>query len=244
MAKKSKRYKVKAVGKPDITLVALVLVLLAVGWALTWVWDVVRNRRELARLHESGVETEATVVQRHMRRVAGADVESHSITYRYVVSSPDAADQQSFTDKDGVSRALYESVRMGDRITIVYAPTKPSVSRIVEDRDPFVEGLPIDLLLPTAFAVAFSVVAGFLFKGYGRARKLQQSGVTTEGTVTDAWVRRSSQSAKRYFVLYRFMDDIWVTQQVKKRDFQELTVGTPVTVRYLPDDPECSRIEL
>ncbi len=82
------------------------------------------------------------------------------------------------------------------------------------------------------------------FRGYMQARKLDRFGEITEGTIVDAWINRDADGDKTYHVAYQFGSDIQVDQEIRQWDFQKLFVGSKVTVRYLPDDPSCSRMEI
>jgi hypothetical protein len=88
------------------------------------------------------------------------------------------------------------------------------------------------------------VFGASLLWGYLRAKRLDQFGTMAEGRIVDRWVEKHSDESDEYFVAYQFGDGVRVTQNVKGQEFQILSVGTPVTVRYLPNRPTCSRMEL
>jgi len=98
-------------------------------------------------------------------------------------------------------------------------------------------------IIGLVIGLAALIGAGFTAKGYLKARKLDQFGAITEGTIIDSWCTEDSDGDKTYYIAYQFGDDVRVRQMVKEHIYQTLFTGTKVTVRYLPDDPICSRME-
>lgn len=98
----------------------------------------------------------------------------------------------------------------------------------------------INLVLLTP-GVIFGVLLG---RGYLRAKRLDQFGKITGGTIVERWIDEHSDEPDEHYVAYQFGDGVRVVQKVKDREFERLLLGTPVTVRYLPKDPAYSRIEL
>ncbi len=84
----------------------------------------------------------------------------------------------------------------------------------------------------------------FLIRSYQRARRLDLQGRLTQGTIVDRWVKEHSDEPDEHFVTYEIGPGVRVMQKVKDREFPTLTTGAPVPVRYLPDDPTCSRMEI
>ncbi len=105
---------------------------------------------------------------------------------------------------------------------------------------------PSDVLPTLAVGLALlipTMIAGLLLLNrYRRAKRLDEQGQITQGQIVEAWVKASSDAPNEYYVIYQFGDGMQATQQVEDREFQKLNVGTAVAVRYLPDDPQCSRM--
>lgn len=84
---------------------------------------------------------------------------------------------------------------------------------------------------------------------------LDTIGVTTEGTVIQKYTQSSGSSSSgtrstNYYVRYNFdgnpelgMDLIYAEQEVSRDMFNTVRENRDVTVTYLPDNPEISRIE-
>lgn len=90
-----------------------------------------------------------------------------------------------------------------------------------------------------------AVVAGaWLLRQYRRARRLDRRGQRVAGTIVERWIEAgATDEPDAYYVAYQFGDGVRVAQKVRAREFQVLAAGMKVTVRYLPDDPTCSRME-
>jgi hypothetical protein len=109
--------------------------------------------------------------------------------------------------------------------------------------------LPIQELWMIVFFGFFTFMAVCLLVGalgeYADAGRLQQSGVITQGTITGRTV--SSGKSASYYLTYEFNvkgSDIRFTHQqtVRRTTYEAHPEGSLVTVAYLPDDPNVSRL--
>lgn len=85
---------------------------------------------------------------------------------------------------------------------------------------------------------------------------LNTVGITTEGTVNQKYTQSSSSTSSGtrstyYYIRYQFdanpelgMDLIYAEQEVSRDMFNTLRENRDVTVTYVPDNPEISRIEV
>ena len=80
----------------------------------------IADLRTSQRLIASGVAARARVSGKHAER-------SRSWTHRYIDIAYRTAVGQRITARDGVARALYERIRVGDTITVRYLPAEPDV---------------------------------------------------------------------------------------------------------------------
>ena len=236
---KSQRPKIKAVPKRRTTLVSLAFLLLlsAVGLPFGLAWGL-REYNELTLLRESGVPTEATVLRKRVDR--SGDDDDYYISYAYQAPSPDGDGRLQFSREESVNRSTYRSAEKGGSIQIFYAADDPSVSRIenVGLWDWFF------VLLVPIIGLGVVWITGKALGQYLQARKLDQFGEITEGAIVDSWIDRDSDGDKTYYVAYEFGDGIQITQKVKRSLFDRLPIRSHIPVRYMPDDPTISRMEL
>lgn len=94
-----------------VLLLAAACVSLAVGTA---------NLHTSQRLIAEGLSTKARISGKHAER-------SRSWTHRYIDIEYQTAEGRTVSAQDGVARALYERIRVGDTITVRYLPAEPDV---------------------------------------------------------------------------------------------------------------------
>ncbi len=236
---KSQRPKIKAVPKRRTTLIrlAFLLLLAAVGLPAGLAWGL-HEYNELTLLRESGVPTEATVLRKRVDR--SGDDDDYYISYTYQAPSPDGDGRLQFSREESVNRSTYRSAEKGGSIQIVYAADDPSVSRIenVGLWDWFF------VLLMPVIGVGVVWITGKALGRYLQARKLDRFGEITEGAIVDSWVDQDSDGDKTHYVAYEFGDGIQVAQKVKRSVSEQLPLRSHVPVRYLPEDPTISRMDL
>lgn len=212
--------------------------LLGLMVGLPW-W--MQEYKELTALRTSGIKAEAIVTHKRVDR--SGDYDSYYLTYAYEASSPDGDGRLQLEREETVNPSLYKAVEKGGKVSIVYAPDDPAVSRVVDigiqDWAPVVL---VSLVALGALGLCLRL-ASLTFRQYLQARKLGRFGESTEGTVVDTWIHKDDEGFKTHCIIYQFDEGIQVVQTVKKKEFEKLAVGTSVTVRYLPDDPTCSRME-
>jgi hypothetical protein len=139
--------------------------------------------------------------------------------------------------------------------TGVSAPSAPSFEPflLVPQTRKFFMGqarhLPIQELWVIVFFGFFTFMAMCLLVGalgeYADAGRLQQSGVITQGTIISRTL--SSGKSTSYYLTYEFSvkgsDTRFTRQQtVRRAAYEAHPEGSLVTVAYLPDDPNVSRL--
>lgn len=187
-------------------------------------------------LRTSGTQTQANVISR--RYVEGEDEDNYYITYAYQAPSLNGNGMQSFTYEQEVNKKRYQSVEKGGNITIIYAATEPSTSKIAGTGSSF---RPFFLTLLLAGLVILFWV-GIEIRKYLRAVNLNRKGKLIRGKLLDAWIEDKTDEVG-FYIAYQ-IGNIQVAQEVTWDEYENLPVGEPLTVRYLPDDPTCSKVEL
>ena len=237
--RKSQRPQIKAASTRRTTLVSLVFLLLfsAIGLPFGLRWGL-REYNELTLLRESSVPTKATVLGKRVDR--SGDDDDYYISYAYQAPSPDGDGRLQFSREESVDRSTYRSAEKGGSIQIIYAADDPSISRIgkVNLLDWFL------VLLVPILGLGIVWVVGKALGRYLQARKLDRWGEITEGTIVDSWVYQDSDGDKTHYVAYEFGDGIQVAQKVKRALYEQLPLRSHVPVRYLPEDPTISRMDL
>jgi hypothetical protein len=103
----------------------------------------------------------------------------------------------------------------------------------------------LNLLALTIIGLSILVAGTLLLKNYLRARRLDHFGQMTQGTIVNLWIEeRSSEEPNAHYIAYEFGDGLRVMQKVNEQIFQTVQVGVSVPVRYLPENPRCSRMEV
>jgi len=198
-----------------------------------------RNIRTAELLRREGVVTRATVVDLEIIG-GGEDGDTYHVTYSFV-SRPGRAEEREVTIRDGVSRDVYKQLEQGGRVEVIYAPSDPEVVRITADYDvasndyrPTIVGAMV--VLPTLGALAW------FFTRYRRGARLDEEGVTATAEVLDLYEDTGGEVSS-YYIAYRLPGGDPFRHTVRASVYRRLQVGSPVTVRYLPDDPRVFRLE-
>ncbi len=193
-------------------------------------------------LRTSGVVAEAVVMDRRVDE--DADGRTYYVTYRF--TAPLAkGDQGRFTREQSVNRKSFEALPLETRVSVVYAPSDPSISRPQSKlRPPF-------FLLAIACLGAVFVVVGLAVLSSGwttmwQARGLRRHGQLTQGTVLDRWTETDSDGERSYCVAYEYhpSEHPQITKAEYNRDaYETLAPGDLVLVRYLPGSPSVARLD-
>lgn len=80
-----------------------------------------------------------------------------------------------------------------------------------------------------------------------RQRLIQEQGVDTQAQIIRKWITTGSKNSKSYRVSYRFAADGRVYQRqttLRRSDYDSISVGQSVPVRYVPANPGLSRLSL
>jgi hypothetical protein len=163
----------------------------------------------------------------------------HRIQFTFPV---DGETHHTHIDVDAPS---FDSVRVGDPVTVRFLRLWPNVSASIEE-PPLARSwndwcaLIIVLFWNGATIIAF---AGLVRFG-ARLRRLAISGTALHARIADK--RVSPSRTNTYIVIYRFRTsdgvDHEASRQVSKADFDALAIGQVVTVLYDRDNPDSSII--
>ena len=107
------------------------------------------------------------------------------------------------------------------------------------------------LVMALVLMAVAALLASMVVPGWIDWNRLNQDGVTTDGTVIGRRVDNEEYRGRQYFVRYTFNvplaapDGVQVEgeQAVSSRAYAALAEGSAVTVTYLLDDPDVSRID-
>jgi hypothetical protein len=106
-------------------------------------------------------------------------------------------------------------------------------------------GEDLGILSLSIIGLIIVIIGILLLKNYLRARRLDQFGELTEGMIVEMWVdEETPYQSDEHYIAYEFGDNLRVTQKINAQTFQILCLGQSVTIRYLPDNPRFSRMEL
>jgi len=99
------------------------------------------------------------------------------------------------------------------------------------------------LLLAIVAALAVTFASGRL-RAAKLERELAQRGQTAEGTLLSWGISEAGCSVTYKFLPSGNSSELVRTETLPNPPRSELTKGASITVRYLPDRPECARAEL
>jgi hypothetical protein len=194
-------------------------------------------------LKNTGQTAEAVIIDRRIDYDSEGD--DYYVTYQFTAPLPQG-DRKQFSREQSVDRDTYDNLPPESRITVVYAPSDPIVSRPLDWLGP-----PYYLLFIAALGSLFVVFGVILFisgwQGIAKSRKLSRRGQLIQGTLIDRWTDQDSDGDPVYCIAFEFTlpGRPHVTRAEYNREaYDLLEIGDPVSVRYLPDQPHICRLEL
>ncbi len=179
----------------------------------------------------------------NLRESRSSKSTSYYVTYHYTVLGADGR-ETVFEAERSIRRADYEAWHTGQKITILYAVQDPHVSRLASEGMPgWVSDLEAAIPLGVGGLMLLGTLwfAGYEWKQYQLARELDESGIVGQGRITRCWFRRAKSTT--YYVAYEFSGGYGATQSISRRVYNQVSEGQAVPVRYLPRDPNISRME-
>ena len=100
----------------------------------------------------------------------------------------------------------------------------------------------LNLIMPAVglFLIVLAVISALQFPA---ARALDTLGEGVEGRIVGKRTSSDSDGDNTCYVTYEFGVGYGAEQQVSQAIFRRLNIGDVVLIRYLPSDPEISRME-
>ncbi len=194
-------------------------------------------------LNNTGDNAEAVIIDRRIDYDSEGD--DYYVIYQFTAPLPQG-DRKHFSREQSVDRNSYDDLPPESRITVVYAPSDPTVSRLQDWLGP-----PYYLLIVAALGALFVLIGMVLFisgwQGIMEARKLSRRGQLIQGTLIDRWTDKDSDGDPVYCVAFEFV--LPGRPRVTRAEYNQeahdlLEIGDPVSVRYLPQQPHICRLEL
>ena len=192
-----------------------------------------------------GVGVEARVVNRNFS-TDNKGFKHYSLSYSYQVAASTGANGKSgsYQGTSPVTQATYDSQPVGSKITIVYVPINPTVSKIPDQFDE--QG---QYLLLLGLALLFYVIGGVLvwltLRNWRQGRRLKRDGQFLVGSLVSSQVVKSigASGLTSLRIEYSFVSPtgnaLWDKQSfIYKPSYHEslnLQPGLPLTVVYSDD---------
>jgi hypothetical protein len=79
------------------------------------------------------------------------------------------------------------------------------------------------------------------------AREFERDGITVQGVIIDRWEEELAEGGINTYVGYHFSykDSMWTGKKIAgSSPYKKLVQGDSVTIRFLPSNPNISRIEM
>lgn len=188
-------------------------------------------------LQTTGVQVNATVVEKATWDSCsdGGCRAVYCVRYTFTTLTEQQVHGEEFVDRD-----QYHQILIGADWPIVYLRPVPTT---YESRYHAVVRV-----ATTRQFLCFSLVTYlFLFILIGlnwfKERQFQRKSILTQGMVTQRWKKYDEEYNYHYFITYTFPDSAETQATLTLSQYQQLKVGSPLMVRYLPSNPRRSRLE-
>jgi hypothetical protein len=121
----------------------------------------------------------------------------------------------------------------------------PTIAATLESADP--TGRTAAWCLPFIFPVLVPLSLYFFWitwRQWRETRLFERRKQVTTGAISHLWFDRPTGRGKQHYAGYRFGEGQEAYQKVHSRTYGRLAVGEAVTVEYVPDNPQLSRVDL
>jgi len=228
------------VGQPYL-IVAIFWILIWSGVGLWLIGNYTNDLNSYNLLKSEGVVTLATITS--IKDESGSDTNSYVATYRFLVGNA------PIDGRDEISYDLYNSLKTGAKLDVLYAKTNPKITSIKTELTP-----PENTGFTTfaTFMSGIAVLAGLAMAWFSaqtakRAADLRAKGKIVRGVVFDKWVRSGSEN-DYYCVAYAYKvpenkTEIFCDAIQSGKAYKSLNKGDRITVRYLPETPQISSLD-
>ncbi len=209
----------------------------------------IRDSIAYNRLSSEGLRAAAIITDLEIR--SGDDSDSYYVSYQFPARIQ--GDTANFQGSDEISSAFFSRLEVGQTIEVLYWPADPSLSAVKAELRPASMTL---LLCFGGMGGLFTLIGLVMifssFMGIVNTIRLRLGGQVAKGTVFKKWTDTDSEGDTIYYVAYAFKAEIpgkgiqlIPHAEQNKKTYDNVPVGGPLTVRYLPNDPQIcqARIE-
>ena len=169
-----------------------------IGYAIAYAVNI----SDLSRLEAHGVEAEVTVQRRFtvtQNRGEGRRDTSYRVEYSF---TPPDGEQR--LDRADVSRGFYNSVSVGDRVTLRYLPDDPATAEL--DMDYLRGGMSIIGIIGLGFAAAVTGYGWFLWRRASAMWRAVRHGEKRSARVL-GWIDSQAVQSKQRLMQLHWIDD-------------------------------------
>jgi hypothetical protein len=237
----SRSFPVKnAVGSASrLGLITTILLISGLGMMAAGVYFQANEIERAELLKNEGIKTTAIVTATHHNSDSEGD-DTYTISYTFTSTAADRSSQQTSTLED-VNEDLYYATEKGQKIAIIYAPSRPDVSRILAQYQPGAINW-LALALGGGLGLVDLLISAGFFVQWRKARRLDEEGQIVSVKVIDLYSDSDSESTS-YYVAYQLPGTQPFRHSVSGKVYKSLEVGSHITVRYIPGNPGVFRIE-
>jgi hypothetical protein len=182
------------------------------------------------RLQSEGVKTWATVLEKRVDEDSDGD-DTYYLRYRWTLADGKGTRREV---ESQVSDPVYQAVEAGQPIEVIYVPGSPEIVKVTADYHPEQQNFwPIGVGL--GVGLVFFLLMGLDLDAYLKGLRLQAQGQEILVPLLECYI--ISDEGTSYHVVYELPGVGKVCTSVSKKDYERVTVGTTVALRYLPENP-------
>jgi hypothetical protein len=207
------------------------------------IWFYISGYMQYNRLVQEGVPAWAVITKLEIDN--SDDSTSYYVYYQFRAKAN--GDVSRFDDHDSVSSSLYNSLKTGQQIEILYAASDPTTTVIKSE-----------LKAPNVlFSLAFSGMGGVFvliglamlyggIKAQGHLRQLRSQGRQARAFLFDRWRDTDSDGDPTYFVAFAFTVDLHIITHAEQNKilYDKYQIGDWLAVRYLPGTPSICQAQV
>jgi hypothetical protein len=216
--------------------------LFSLVFVVVGIWIFISEKNTYNRLMNEGVTVMGQVTDMQI------DYDDDSNTYYASFAFKSAG--TVYNNRESVSRSYYNSLKVGDRVEVLFAASDPNLSRLKGDFSP------PNALFPLIFSGmgGLFTLIGFwvIWQGLGgqeNLAELRKNGKISQAIIFDKWTTRGSKGRTNHIIAFRFAaiaedgGQIEVAHaEYNPRAYRQLTIGDDTPVRYLPTKPEVCQL--